>query len=259
MPFRPDTKYITVFADLDQKRVIFAVPGKDKSTWNAFGEELSSKNGHPHAILFAAIDMSKSYQSGVRNNCRNAQIVFDKFHVMKIVNERVDAVRKGEFVRGTTDAKKQLKGTIWLWRKNPSNLNEKEQAHLGRIDQEYLWTAKAYQMRLSLQNIYNNIPYRSWAERRLKSWCNWVTKVASKAPNLLMKPMVKVVETIQNHWDGILAYWSSGKMTTAFMEGLNSVFSAVKRRARGYRNPQNLITMLYFITGKLDFNSGKYH
>ena len=71
--------------------------------------------------------------------------------------------------------------------------------------------------------------------------------------------MTKVVETIQSHWDGILGYWSSGKMTTAFMEGLNSVFSAVKRKARGYKNPHNLINMLYFVAGKLNLNFGKYH
>ena len=251
LSYRKGHKYVTVFADMEEKQVIFATVGKGKETWDVFSGELQKLNGHPHAIAYAAIDMSRSYQSGVRNNCRNARIVFDKFHVMKLVGERVDEVRKAESTYGAGEAKSQLKKTLWLWRKNPENLTESEQARFDRIDHEYLWTSKAYQMRLSLQKIYNTIKYQSWAERRLRSWCNWVNKVCEKAPYWIMKPMRKTVETIQNHWDGILAYWSSGKLTTAYLEGLNSVFSAVKRKARGFRNPDNLIAMLYFVAGKL--------
>ena len=64
--------------------------------------------------------------------------------------------------------------------------------------------------------------------------------------------MRKAAEMIQKHIDGILAYWSSGKLTTAYLEGLNSVFSAVKRKARGFRNTNNLINMIYFVAGKLN-------
>ena len=251
LSYRKGHKYLTVFADMQEKRVIFATKGKDKSTWETFSDELQELNGHPHAITYAAIDMSPAYQSGVRNNCRNARIVFDKFHVMKLVGERVDQVRKAESSYGTGEAKVQLKKTLWLWRKNPENLSESEQVRFDRIDHDYLWTSKAYQMRLALQKIYNTIPYQSWAERRLKSWCNWVNRVCDEAPYWIMKPMRKTVETIQNHWDGILAHWSSGGLTTAYLEGLNSVFSAVKRKARGFRNTDNLITMLYFVAGKL--------
>jgi hypothetical protein len=58
------------------------------------------------------------------------------------------------------EKKEQLKETMWLWRKNPENLSEKEEGRLKRIDQTDLWTAKAYQMRLALQDIYR-LPYRS--------------------------------------------------------------------------------------------------
>ena len=69
-----------------------------------------------------------------------------------------------------------------------------------------MWTSKAYQMRLALRNTYNNVPYESWAHRRLTSWCNWGSKTAKKALHLLMKRMQKAVETIQSHWKGIFAY-----------------------------------------------------
>jgi len=84
LSYRKRHKYVTVFADMEQKRVVYAVKGKDKSTWERFCEDLQRRNDHPHAITYAAIDMGLAYQSGVRENCRDAEIVFDKFHVMKL-------------------------------------------------------------------------------------------------------------------------------------------------------------------------------
>lgn len=252
MSYRKGHRYLSVFADLAENRVLFATPGRDHSVWEAFSDELLRRNGHPHALVYAAMDMSPAYQRGVRENCRNAQVVFDKFHVMKLLGECVDQVRQGEQRRGDTSARKQLKGTRWLWRKNPQNLTPNQQAHFSRIDHQFLWTAKAYQMRLALQHIYNEVPYRSWAERRLTSWCNWAHKTAENTPHLLLKPIKGFVKTVRKHWEGILNYWSSDKMTTAYLEGLNSVFSAVKRKARGYRNTDNLIAMLYFVAAKLN-------
>src|SRR4029079_905256 len=77
MNIRKGHNYITVFADLVAKRVIFATEGKDAQTWTRFVEELEKHNGHRHAITQASMDMSAGYKSGVAKNCRNAQVVFD--------------------------------------------------------------------------------------------------------------------------------------------------------------------------------------
>ena len=74
--------YLTVFVDLQAKRVLLAVEGKDAGTWDRFATELGNHNGHPKAITMVAIDMSPAYAKGVRENFANAQIVFDKFHVV---------------------------------------------------------------------------------------------------------------------------------------------------------------------------------
>lgn len=66
----------------------------------------------------------------------------------------------------------------------------------------------------------------------------------------VLEPMVRVAKTVENQIEGILAHWKKG-LTTANLEGLNSVFSAVKRKARGYRSTDNMITMLYFVAGNL--------
>ncbi len=78
---------LTVFADLVAKRVLFATPGKDASVWAAFAAELLRQNGHPKAIQHVAIDMSAAYTKGVSDNLGNAQVVYDKFHIIQNVVE----------------------------------------------------------------------------------------------------------------------------------------------------------------------------
>ena len=106
-------------------------------------------------------------------------------------------------------------------------------------------------MRLVLQDIYRSASVLE-ARRRFRVWCRWVRWVARLQPKNLLRAMVKVAAMIERHLAGILAHWKWG-VTNAFMERLNSVFSATKRKARGYRSTTHLITMLYFVAGKLRF------
>ena len=170
---RKGHEYLSVFADLVAKRVLFATEGKDKEVWVKFVEALEAHNGHRHSITQASMDMSRAYQCGVAENCRNAQVVFDKFHVIANVNKAVDQVRKAEIRTGAKDVWKQLYKTQWIWRKNPENLTPKEQLRLEQIDQESLATAKAYQMKLVLQDIYRE-PHAGEAQDRFQTWCAWV-------------------------------------------------------------------------------------
>ena len=175
-------------------------------------------------------------------------MVFDKFHVIHTASQAVDRVRKTELRQGGRTAWQALYKSQWLWRKNPEQLGRAEQKRLNQIKDKNLGTAKAYQIRLVLQDIYRS-PNATVARHRLKVWCRWVQWVA-RFYNQLLAPMVRVVKMIQKHLAGILAHWKWG-LTNAFMEGLNSVFSATKRKARGYRSTPHLITMLYLTAGKL--------
>jgi transposase len=251
MSVRKGREYISVFADLVRKRVLFATEGKDHEVWFKFVEAFEKHNGHRHAITQVSLDMSPAYQKGVKETCRNAQVVFDKFHVILNVNKAVDQVRQAEVRFGGKGVWEALYKSQWLWRKNPENLTDKEAARLAGIDQKSLRTAKAYQMRLVLQDIYRS-PTASVARWRFRVWCRWVRWVARQQPKNLLKSMVKVAELVETHLAGILAHWKWG-VTNAFMEGLNSVFSATKRKARGYRSTTHMITMLYFVAGKLRF------
>ena len=245
---RKGHNYLTVFADLKARRVIFATEGKDASTWEAFVDELLKHNGHPKAITQAAIDMSPAYIKGVEENLGNAQIVFDKFHVVREVNEAVEKVRRLE-AQSSGAGRHWLAKTQWIWRKNPENWTETEALRTLELEKQHLMTATAYQMRLVLQGIYECGQERV-ARGRFKQWCRWVRRKASRKGHELLEPMVKAAQMVENHLEGILGHWKEG-LTTAFMEGLNSLFSATKRKARGYKSTGYLKAMLYFVAGKL--------
>jgi transposase len=249
MSVRRGQEYISVFADLVAKRVIFATEGRGQETWQAFVEGLEAHHGHRHTITQVSMDMSAAYEAGVKENCRNAQVVFDKFHVIANASKKVETVRRAEIRLGHEDIRVALRHSQWVWRKNPENHNEEEQARLAKIQTKNLATAKAYQMRLVLQDIYRS-PSVTLAKRRFAVWCRWVRWVARRYKSWVLSPMVKMAQMVEKHLAGILAHWKWG-LTNAFMEGLNSVFSAVKRKARGYRSTVYLITMLYLVAGKL--------
>jgi transposase len=245
---RKGHNYLTVFVDLQAKRVLLAVEGKDAGVWESFVKELAKHNGHPKAITQVAIDMSPAYTKGVRENLGNALIVYDKFHVVSQVTEAVEAVRRSE-VRQDTQAREQLEKTCWLWRKNPENWTDREAARWDQLKGKPLVTGLAYAMRLELQLAYAAVTERQARSRFLK-WCAWVRQEAQVLTSGLLEPMRKAADMVERHLEGILGHWKEG-LTTAFLEGLNSLFSAVKRKARGYRSIEYMTTMLYFVAGKL--------
>ncbi|OEU76232.1 MAG: hypothetical protein BA869_10790 [Desulfuromonadales bacterium C00003107] len=104
-------------------------------------------------------------------------------------------------------------------------------------------------MKLSLQ-IFWSIEERGVAEQYLKRWYFWAT-------HSRLQPMIDAAKTIKRHWNGILNYFDSG-ITNGILEGINSVVQLLKRSARGYRNIQNFMTMIYLRLGHLDFQLNTY-
>jgi len=131
--------YVSLFVDLDQHRVLFATEGKDAGTVEAFATDLAAHGGSAEAVTEVCIDMSKAFIAGTAASLPEAEITFDKFHVVKIVNEAVDQVRRDE-----QKSRQELKKSRYLWLKNPANLSERQQAHLQGLAGTNLKTARAY-------------------------------------------------------------------------------------------------------------------
>ena len=257
MSRRKGHHYVSVFADMEKHKVLFATEGKDAETWQGFREDLEAHGGKAASIEEVSMDMSPAYIKGAGEQCPQASVVFDKFHVVFNANEAVNRVRKLERKKGTDQNRQQLEGTLWLFRKNPENWNDHDWERYDRIDLESLRTGQAYSMRLTLQNIYEKATSKIAARRRFKIWITWIRKAASRAKDGLLMPMCRLADMVERHLDGIVAYWDR-RTTNAYMEALSSVFSAVKRKARGYRTSFYLINMLYFVAGKLPIPMASY-
>jgi len=234
--------YVSFFFDLDKKKLLFGTEGKDNETVKAFVADLKKHGGDPEQITDAAIDMSKAFIKGIKEQLPNAATTFDRFHLIKLMNETMGKIRADE----ARQFPEMLKKSRYLFLKNPENLTAEEQERLDTmVANQCHKSVEAYTHKLNLQNVYFAESRRE-AETLLKQW----HKKTSKSTIGLIQKMSR---TVKDHWDGILSYFDS-VLTTGFLEGINSLIQSAKTRARGYRNPRNMISMAYLIAGKLRFN-----
>ena len=230
-------KYVTIVADTKGKRVLHVTEGKDKKAISRFAADYEAHNGKTENIKEVCMDMSPAYIEATREQFPNAHMTFDRFHVMKLANEAVDTVRR-EDVKDNP----YLQGSRYLWLKHPDKLKAQQQQELTKLQRINPKTARAYHLVLDLR-VYWQLA-KEEAEGYLRRWYQWARRCR-------LEPFVQLAKTIRNHWDGVLRYHTSNT-TTGFLEGINSLVQAAKRKARGYRTTKNLITMIYIIAGKLN-------
>jgi transposase len=232
--------YVSLFVDLEGPQVLFATEGKDASTVERFKQDLVDHNGNPDDIKEVCCDMSPAFISGVKKQLPNAQLTFDKFHIMKIINAAVDEVRRQEQAD-----RPELARTRYIWLKNPNNLRSAQVKTLEglTVKKLNLKTSRAYHIRLNFQELFSQPPHM--AEAFLKKWYFWAT-------HSRLEPIKQAAYTIKRHWDGVLR-WFESNINNGILEGINSLIQAAKAKARGYRTNRNLITIIYLIGGKLNF------
>ena len=230
--------YITLFVDIEQARVLFATEGKDAQTVAAFAEDFTAHRGDPAAIAEVCIDMSAAFIKGVAEHLPQAEITFDKFHAVKLINDAVDQVRREE-----VKSRPELKQSRYVWLKNETNLSSGQRETRDSLAKTNLKTARAYQIRLAFQDLYDQ-PSPEAAADHLKRWYFWAT-------HSRLQPIIDAAHTVKRHWDGVLR-WFHSNIANGLIEGINSLVQAAKAKARGYRSKRNLIAMVYLIAGKLD-------
>jgi len=233
--------YISLFFDMDQRRLLFATEGRDHKTVLAFTDDLRDHKGDPEKITAASLDMSQAFIKGVTTSLPNAAMTFDPFHLIKHMNDALSQVRAEE-AKLYPDL---MKGSRYSFLKNPENLTEKQHETLFRVCEYRLKTARAYLIKLALQDVYFSAT-REEAEASLKRWYNWAIRSQ-------ITQVRAVARTVKNHWAGILS-WFDSHLSNGFIEAINGLIQATKRRARGYRTTNNLINMAYLVAGKLEFN-----
>lgn len=232
--------YITLFLDSEERRVLYATESRDAGVLAAFRRDLERHGGEAERVTEFCLDMSGAYLKGLAEQFPGAEVTFDKFHVMKLLNGAVDEVRRQE-----QKGRPELKKTRYLWLKNPENLTARKRARLEEIrpSRSHLKTALAYRIKRSFQEFWEQPT--ELAEAFLRRWYYWAT-------HSQLEPVIRVAKTIREHWGGVLR-WHTTRVTNGVLEGLNSLIQAAKAKARGYRTTRNLIVMTYLIGGKLDF------
>jgi transposase len=230
--------YISLFVDIDARRVVFVADGRDADVVSQFADHVDAHNSDASRIKEVCIDMSAAFIKGVTENLTEAEITFDKFHVMKMLGDAVDKTRRAE-----SKARPELKGSRYVWLKNEQNLSAGGRETLAALSTLHLKTARAYQLRCAFQEVYAQ-PTLGWAELMLDRWDSWAIRSR-------IEPIKAVAKTIRRHRDGILA-WFDSRIANGLIEGINSLVQAAKAKARGYRNHDTLKAMTYLIAGKLD-------
>lgn len=239
--------YITLAADAVQRRVLAVAEGREAKTIAAIAAELAEHGCAPESIESVSIDMSPAFIKGCADELPNARITFDKFHVVWHANAAVDRMRRIE-----QRADKSLKGLRWLLLKDRASLRPEAAADLDALIARMttVRTARAWVYKEQLREILERKQINV-VRAMLRHWCTCVMR--SK-----VEPMKEVAALVRRHLEGIVA-WTQTRQTNGFLEALNGLFQAAKRRARGFTSFDTIRTVIFLIAGKLDFRAINPH
>lgn len=239
--------YITLVADADKRRVLFVTEGRDADTIKAFAADFTAHGGDPQAVESISIDMSPAFIKGVTQHLPNAQITFDKFHVIAHASTAVDKTRR---IEQKTDP--SLKGLRWKLLRDRGSLPPDARADLDALIAHVTTkrTARAWLYKEQLREILER--------KQVNVVRDMLTQWATNVMRSKVEPMKEVAKMIRNHLDGIVA-WTQTRQTNGFLEAINGLFQAAKRKARGYGNFSTIRTVIFLLAGKLDFSNINPH
>lgn len=229
-------RYFTVVLDLDSGRVLFVGKGKGNEALLPFWRRLKRTRARIKAV---AIDMSPAYQLAVKTHLPDAQIVFDRFHIVKLLNEKLSDLRRQLYRQATDDLHKEvLKGTRWLLLKHPDNLDLKrnERARLEEALKLNESLATAYYLKEDLRELWNQAG-KSQARRFLQAW--YQQAMASG-----IRVIQQFARTLLAHAPGILA-WYDHPISTGPLEGTNNKIKTMQRQHYGLRDQEFFRLKIY--------------
>lgn len=232
--------YLTIMCDRQAKKVVGIGVGKDKEAYYNALIGMEIRGADKTKVRTITMDMSRSYIAATEELLPDADIVFDRFHLSKQLNEAVDKIRRKE----QRECKEGLKNSRYLWLRHPSKLRPDQYELVGHLAEAYPTIGTAYRLKELFREIFD-LAEKSARVRPLLQWMKeaWATG---------LEPIQDFVKTLSNHWYGIKSYFKK-LVNNAFAERVNLKIQEIKRSARGYRNDHNFIMMIYFHLGGLRF------
>ena len=237
LSYRRHHEYVTVVTDLNRSRIVWVAPGKNADTVRSFFDALGPERSARLELI--AIDMSGAYIEAVREKAPRARLVFDRFHVQRLVHDALDKVRR-EQVRHLRevdpDAAKTLKRTRFALQKNPWNLTQPESEKLARVQERNRPLYRGYLLKETLCDVLDH-RQPNVARQRLVEWCGWAARSR-------LEPFRKAAATVKSHIEGIVDYVRT-RWTTAISEGLNGKIRTITRRSYGFHDVTALIALIF--------------
>lgn len=236
-------KYASLMVDIDGERVLDVVEGRTLEAANALWQNLPTE---VRASLDAvAMDIWDAFITSTKANAPQADIVHDKFHISKYLNEAVDKVRRKEHKEFMSEGNETLKGAKYLFLKNPENMSDNERERFKALRMDNLKAGRAWSIKEQFSEFWT-YSYQASAKKFFDQWYWWAT-------HSRLKPMADVAKLMKRHLDNILTYLRH-QITNAMMEGFNSKIQTIKANARGYRNFANYRIAILFYCGKLELH-----
>jgi transposase len=239
--FKRGHSYITLLTDLEQSRVLEVVEDRTTEAAGKLWDTLSLEQ--KAAVEAVAVDMWEPFIQTVREQVPDADVVHDKFHVSKYLNEAVDKVRRQEHKELLAQGDETLKGSRQLWLYNPQNHSAEQASEFATLKALNLKVARAWAAK-ELFTKFWQYQEAGWARRFFRDWFGWISRSR-------LKPMIAVARMLKRHLENLLTYLQH-RITNAVTEGLNSKIQSIKSAARGFRNFKNYRTRILFFCGKLD-------
>jgi len=237
---RKNHTYMTIFADLQTGRVLHAVEGTDKQALSVFLKQLSQKAKRLKAV---AMDMSKSFIAAFKEYFPEIPIVFDRYHIMALMNSKIDDLRRQQQRVLAEEGKSTLKGSRYLLLRNYHSLTEDHQVKLNVLLEANQPLSTMHIMKEQLRSFWG----QNSKERAESFLRQWVFDALMSG----IKQLASVGLTIFRNWNGILSYYPH-KITNGILEGLNNKIKTMKRQAYGFRD------MEYFKLRIYDMHTSKY-
>ncbi len=227
---------MTVVVDAESRDLLFMAEGRSGETFQAFAQKMAAHGAKPEQIELVCMDMSPACRKGAREAFPQATVVFDRFHVMQMVGNTLDDVRKSLHRAGA-----DLQGGLWALRGNAWTRSEQQLATRQALFRKYPKLGRAMMLREILQDVLADEDTRS-----LTGWC-------SRAMRSRLEPFKKVAKSIREHRDGIVAFMET-RLTNGLIEAINGLLQLAKRMARGFRSFTNFRTVAYLKTSHLQLN-----
>jgi len=239
--FQRRHEFVTVVCDLKEGTVLHVGDDRKKETLDTFFKDLMP--AQREGIESVAMDMWEPYVESVREHLPFATIVFDKFHIVRHLNDAVDQIRRREHAALMEQGDDRLKRTKYSWLRNPANFTRKGWSDFAPIRESRLKTARGWAIKETILDLWGYI-YPGAAERFFKSWYRWAIRSR-------LEPIRKVARMLKARLPNILSYLTY-PITNAVTEGINSKIQWIKYTARGFRNRRSFRTAILFHCGGLD-------